>query len=261
MANCSTSPTIELPTGCAPTNSMKGTPRSMAREVDGLVYAHRCRRRRPNHATASDVVRSLGSCRAGRFWATAFPVATVLFLAGAFFALLAALAPLLPRASRDPFPPLASCTARRLIGPRTGDRSRNTQPTPGTGLPPTSRPSSNSQVDLPWNSWKESFERTVASALSATSSTKASPRPIVPAGAVRSSPCVTASSKASCSDSWMRCPNVASTMTVACSEGCSREEGSNGFVELRETGSRAAFRRDVGAIDDDVVLQHGDRFE
>src|SRR5947209_163239 len=34
----------------------------------------------------------------------------------------------------------ASRTARRLIGPRTGARATKTQPTWGTGLPPTSRP-------------------------------------------------------------------------------------------------------------------------
>ena len=39
----------------------------------------------------------------------------------------------------------ASLTDRRLRGPRTGDRSMNTHPTWGTGLPPMSRPWSNSQ--------------------------------------------------------------------------------------------------------------------
>ncbi len=39
---------------------------------------------------------------------------------------------------------LASRVARRLTGPRTGTRATNTQPTPGTGLPPQSRPSENS---------------------------------------------------------------------------------------------------------------------
>lgn len=39
----------------------------------------------------------------------------------------------------------ASRVDRRLSGPRTGDRSTNTQPMPGTGLPPISRPSSKSQ--------------------------------------------------------------------------------------------------------------------
>ena len=49
---------------------------------------------------------------------------------------------------------LASLTARRLIGPRTGTRGTKTQPTLGTGLPPMSRPSSNNQsYSPPWNSW------------------------------------------------------------------------------------------------------------
>src|SRR4051812_20247330 len=42
-------------------------------------------------------------------------------------------------------PVRASLTDRRLAGPRTGVRSRNTQPRPGTGLPPMRRPSSNNQ--------------------------------------------------------------------------------------------------------------------
>jgi len=37
-----------------------------------------------------------------------------------------------------------SRTAFRLIGPRTGTRFTNTQPTCGTGFPPTNRPSSKS---------------------------------------------------------------------------------------------------------------------
>ena len=44
-------------------------------------------------------------------------------------------------------------------GPAPGVRSRNTQPRPGTGLPPMRRPSSNSQGYWPWNSWNESFDR------------------------------------------------------------------------------------------------------
>src|SRR5687768_13767797 len=39
---------------------------------------------------------------------------------------------------------LASLTDRRLMGPRTGERSMNTHPTWGTGLPPTRRPWSKS---------------------------------------------------------------------------------------------------------------------
>ena len=52
--------------------------------------------------------------------------------------------------------------ARRLTGPRTGTRATKTQPTPGTGLPPQRRPSANSHSWVAWNSWNESFERTVA---------------------------------------------------------------------------------------------------
>ncbi len=115
--------------------------------------------------------------------------------------------------------PRASRVERRLSGPRTGDRSTNTQPTPGMGLPPTRRPSSNSHVYWPWNSWKESLEKTVASALLAMDSTNASPRPMAPAGGETSSPARTASSKVGFSLSSMRCPKVASTTTVTSAAG------------------------------------------
>ena len=53
-----------------------------------------------------------------------------------------------PRREPGDLPPtgsfFASRTARRLTGPRTGTRATKTQPTPGTGLPPQSRPSENS---------------------------------------------------------------------------------------------------------------------
>jgi hypothetical protein len=88
----------------------------------------------------------------------------------------------------------ASLTARRLVGPRTGARSMNTQPTWGTGFPPISRPFSNSQGYSPWNSWNESFDRMLAPARLAICSTKASPRPMAPAGGVTSSLALTASS-------------------------------------------------------------------
>ena len=42
-----------------------------------------------------------------------------------------------------------SLTDRRLTGPRTGVRNTNTHPMCGTGLPPTSLPSSNSQPYSP----------------------------------------------------------------------------------------------------------------
>src|SRR3954453_21351553 len=51
------------------------------------------------------------------------------------------------------FAGFASRVARRLVGPRTGVRGTNTQPTCGTGLPPINRPSSKSHSYEPWNSW------------------------------------------------------------------------------------------------------------
>src|ERR1700683_2887010 len=77
---------------------------------------------------------------------------------------------------------LASAVAARLFGPRVGPRGVKIQPTPGTGLPPTKRPSSKSHGCSPWNSWKESLERTTAPVRSAMRKTKASPRPMAPAG-------------------------------------------------------------------------------
>ncbi len=61
-----------------------------------------------------------------------------------------------------PSPPcFAFWTVLRLTIPRTGRRSEKIHPTPGTGLPPISRPGSNSHSYSAWNSWNESFERTV----------------------------------------------------------------------------------------------------
>src|SRR5439155_26597867 len=53
---------------------------------------------------------------------------------------------------------LAARVAMRLFGPRTGVRATKTQPTPGNGLPPIRRPSSNSHSYSPWHSWYESLE-------------------------------------------------------------------------------------------------------
>ena len=112
-------------------------------------------------------------------------------------------------------------TALRLIGPRTGLRATQTHPTCGTGLPPTRRPSSNSQSCSPWNSWNESFERIVALAFLAMLSTNASPRPIAPAGGATSSLLAIAASNSLTSDGAIRCPNVASTTTVTRTPGWS----------------------------------------
>ena len=70
----------------------------------------------------------------------------------------------------------------------------NTQPTWGTGLPPMSRPFSNSHGYSPWNSWNESFDRMAAPARRAICRMNASPRPMAPAGGVISSLALTASS-------------------------------------------------------------------
>ena len=112
--------------------------------------------------------------------------------------------PLLDRLRPPPPPPLASRVARRLMGPRTGVREVNTQPMPGTGLPPMRRPSSKSHSYSPWNSWNESLDRMVAPARSATWSTKASPRPMVPAGGVMISALAIAASNSSFSEASMR---------------------------------------------------------
>ena len=69
-----------------------------------------------------------------------------------------------------------------------------TQPTSGTGLPPISRPSSNSQRTRRGTPGTSRWTAPSASALSAICSTNASPRPIAPAGGVTSSPAMTASS-------------------------------------------------------------------
>src|SRR5579885_3642772 len=98
----------------------------------------------------------------------------------------------------------ASRVATRLFGPRTGVRGVKIQPTPGTGLPPTSRPSSNSHPYSPWNSWNESFDRTSALMRSAMRSRNPSPRPMAPAGGETISPASSASSYILRSDSSIR---------------------------------------------------------
>ncbi len=99
---------------------------------------------------------------------------------------------------------LASLTASRLLGPLTGVRGVKIHPTPGTGLPPTNRPLSNSHSCSPWNSWKESLDRTVAPVFSAMRSRNASPRPMAPAGGETTSPASSAASNAATSEGSMR---------------------------------------------------------
>ena len=80
----------------------------------------------------------------------------------------------------------------RLLAPRTGVRGVKIQPTPGTGLPPMSRPGSKSHGRSAWNSWNESLDRTSAPDFSAMRRMNPSPRPMAPAGGVIISPCSTA---------------------------------------------------------------------
>ena len=146
-----------------------------------------------------------------------------LALAPFFAAFLAARANSAALAGADSgsFLDLTSAVAARLLGPRMGRRGVKIQPTPGTGLPPIRRPSSKSHGCSPWNSWKESLDSTVAPVRSAMRSTKASPRPIAPAGGEITSPLSMASRTASRSASDTRCSKVASTTTMIWAFGSS----------------------------------------
>ncbi len=149
--------------------------------------------------------------------------ATAAFFGARLAAFLAALASSAALAGAEVgsfFRPL-SAVAARLLGPRMGKRGVKIHPTPGTGLPPMRRPSSKSQGCSPWNSWNESFDNTTAPVRSAMRNTKASPRPMAPAGGETTSPFNMASRKASRSDSAMRCSNEASTTTVIWPAGSS----------------------------------------
>ena len=122
----------------------------------------------------------------------------------------------------------------RAPGPAT--RATKTHPTLGTGLPPISRPSSNSQGNSAWNSWNESFDRMVALALLAIVRTNASPRPMAPAGGDTSSLFSTAASNSGTSRWSMRWPNVASTTTVMMSCGCSSRKAITASLSWRRLG-------------------------
>ena len=154
---------------------------------------------------------------AGAFFEAFFVLAALL---AAFFAARASSAAL-AGADSGSFLVLASAVAARLFGPLMGRRGVKIQPTPGTGLPPISRPSSKSHGCSPWNSWKESLDSTVAPVRSAMRSTNASPRPIAPAGGEMISPWSIADRAASRSASETRCSKVASTTTMISAFGSS----------------------------------------
>ncbi len=158
--------------------SASSTASSMALENTGLTLA------RPGGGAVGVIGHEVSTAAAG--------LAAALFLAlddflAAFLAALANSAAL-AGAESGSFFALASAVAARLLGPRMGRRGVKIHPTPGTGFPPISRPSSKSQGCSPWNSWKESLERTVAPVRSAMRNTKASPRPMAPAGGEMISP-------------------------------------------------------------------------
>ena len=226
--NRSTIASTEEPTGWLLTNWMKGIG-----SLIGVVSfePERRRRREPDSPDASDDdsdAAVLGACLAAFFVEPAafFAGAAAPFVPAAFLARPAPGGGLVGTgsgrlASSEPedvprFAPRFSRVARRLVGPRTGVRHTKTQPMAGTGLAPRSRPSSNNQSYCPpWNSWNESFEKTVPFTLSATWRMNASPRPIAPAGGVTISPFTIPASNSGRSLSSMRCPKVASTTTVS----------------------------------------------
>ncbi len=141
--------------------------------------------------------------------------------AATFFAALASSAALTGGDNACTSPLFAFPGACRLFGPRTGILGVKIHPTPGTGLPPTSLPLSKSHGCSAWNSWNESFERTIAPVRSAMRSTNASPRPIAPAGGETTSPWSSASTSCLRSEGSMRCSKDASTTTTISAPGFS----------------------------------------
>ena len=119
-----------------------------------------------------------------------------------------------------------------------------------------SRPSSNSQVYWPWNSWKESFDRIMASALSAICEDEG----IAAAdGAGRAATELAGEDRGLVLVALGRVDAMAEGGVDDDGEligGMFGQEGSDRFVELAEAGEGAAFGRDVGAVDDDVVVSH-----
>ena len=196
--------------------------RRARRSVAGVMSAFASARVRAALSVFAAAVRDAGSG-----FATGIRDTGSDFVAAGVFAAASGLA----AAARDSDPTSASRslavrTARRLVAPRTGARGTNTHPTWGIGFPPKRRPSSKSHGCAPWNSWNESFESTTASARRATSRMNASPRPIAPAGGVIMPPLEMASSYQRFSLGLMRCPKVASTMTVTTLNGCSLTNAS-----------------------------------
>ena len=171
----------------------------------------------------------------------------------AFFAARANSAALAGAEAWSPCLAFASAVAARLFGPRIGRRGVKIHPTPGTGLPPISRPSSKSHGCSPWNSWNESLERTVAPVRSAMRSTNASPRPMAPAGGEIISPLSIA----------LRTSSRSASEHAVLERGVHDHDdvgarvlgliGADGLVELLETRGASAFGGQVRPVHHDMV--------
>ena len=149
----------------------------------------------------------------------------------------------------------AACTtlaARR--SPRTGVRATKTHPTPSTGLPPTSRPLSNSHGYSPWSSWNESFEKNVGVGLSATCEDE---RVAATDGSRRRRDDLAGEDRllVGVALARRRCGGrkVASTTTVMRVPGYSSRKARTASSSWARLGSGPALGGDVGAVDDDVV--------
>ena len=150
----------------------------------------------------------------------------------------------------------ASRTAWRLVGPRTGVRGEKIQPIPGTGVAPSRRPRSNSHGCSPWNSWNESFDKTVASTFSATLQEKGVP---APDGACRRVYVFAGQGR--------RLETIELAGVDPVRERGVHDHGDlrprmlttqlgHGLFQLFEAGHRAALGGDVGSVDDDVLRSH-----
>src|SRR4051794_5021940 len=154
LLNCVTSPSTTLPGWCSATNSMNGSG-WLAGSAVGASFSGSLGVSVPGGFAAGCAffLRDRGFLAVGGgLFGTGFGPSSVPLEVGpeccAFFTAE-------PDAARVRLR-VDARTAMRLRGPRTGVRSMNTQPTPGTGFPPTSRPSSKSHSYSPWNYWNES---------------------------------------------------------------------------------------------------------
>ena len=137
-----------------------------------------------------------------------------------------------------------------------GYRSMNTQPTWGTGLPPISRPWSNSHGYSPWNSWNESFDRIVGPG---------------PTGDLEDEHVAAPDGARGRGDQLVGVDRVLVGLPLLALDAVGErgvdhdrdvvrrvllDERLHGLVELGEAGRVAALGGDVRTVDDDVVDLH-----